>query len=38
MSAKPTEPKPEKQVDEVSKKLSETKINDDEDAKAKAKA
>ena len=37
MSAKPTEAKVEKKVDEVAKQLSETKINGDEDAKAASK-
>jgi len=38
MSAKPTEPEAEEKVDEVAKQLSETKINEDDDAKAKVKA
>ena len=37
MSAKPTESEPEKHVDEVAKQLSETKINEDNDAKSASK-
>ena len=37
MSAKPTVAEPEKQVDEVAKQLSETKINGDDDAKSASK-